>query len=137
MVLVKDVMTRELISVTEDLSIDVAIDRMIEQNVSGLPVVDEHGCLVGLLSEFDVLHLYGQDNNEETRYQPCSKCMTRDVRTIDQDASLEVAARIFQVASLRRLIVVDGPKKKLVGVLSRRDIVRCIRDGRMKLGRTK
>lgn len=130
MILVQEVMTQNPISVPQDASIDVAIDLMVEQNISGLPVVDEDNLPVGLITEYDVLQLYGKYHGDcPTRYLTCRDTMTTDIRTIRQDASLEVAAKIFQAASLRRLLVLSG--KQLVGILSRRDVVRSIRDGRL------
>lgn len=131
MVLVEDVMTRNTISVPEGAAIDVAIELMVENNISGVPVVDNSHSLVGLISEYDVLQLYGTSTEDEIGAQTCGQFMTSQVRTIQQSASLEVAAKIFQAASLRRLLVLDG--KEFVGVLSRRDVVRSIRDGRVKL----
>ena len=130
MLLVRDVMTPDAISVPQDAFIDVAIDLMIEKNLSGLPVVDQFDELVGLITEFDVLELfYEGQSTESVAGQRCCDFMTEQVRTIGQDATLEVAAKIFHASSIRRLLVVDG--KKLVGVLSRRDVVRAIRDGRL------
>jgi CBS domain-containing protein len=130
MVLVKEVMTTNPISVSQDVAIDVAIDLMVEKNVSGMPIVDESGELIGLITEYDVLQFYGKHHDDEaTGYLPCQEVMITDVRTIQQEADLGVAAKIFQAASLRRLLVVDG--KQFVGVLSRRDVVRSIRDGRL------
>ena len=132
MVLVQDVMTRDTISVPQDASIDVAIDLMVENNISGVPVVDEEHSLVGLITEYDVLQLYGKYHGEHaTRFYSCRKFMTTEIHTIREEASLDVAAKIFQSASLRRLLVLSG--KKLVGILSRRDVVRSIRDGRLSL----
>ena len=131
MTLVQDVMTKNPVSVPQAASIDVAIDLIVEKNISGLPVVNSDGALVGLITEYDVLQLYEDDAS--TRYHSCSDLMTSKVCTIGQDASLEAAAKIFHAATLRRLLVVEG--KELVGVLSRRDVVRSIRDSRVSLTR--
>ena len=130
MTLVRDMMTTEPISVPQTASIDVAIDLMVEKNISGVPVVDDSGNLVGLITEHDVLNLYETEARGTTRFHSCQELMITNVRTIGQDASLEVAANIFHAATLRRLLVVDG--NELVGILSRRDVVRCIRDSRLK-----
>jgi CBS domain-containing protein len=131
MTTVKDVMTRSVVSVPCRAVIDVAIDLMVSQNISGVPVVDLEGRLAGIISEYDVLRLCGQREAEYQPFEPCERYMTADVRTIQQDASLDAAAKIFQAASLRRLLVLDGDK--LVGILSRRDVVRCIREQRSAL----
>lgn len=129
--LVKDAMSRDIVSVPFNAVIDVAIDLMIERNVSGLPVVDSDRRLVGIITEYDILCLYEQSSEQARQFAPCREYMKTDTKTIQQDASLDVAARIFHAASLRRLIVLDG--ERLVGVLSRRDVVRSIRDRRVAL----
>jgi CBS domain-containing protein len=130
MVLVQDMMTRDPISVPQDASVDVAIDLMVEKNISGVPVVDEDDLPVGVITEFDVLQYYGKyQDNCPTRYNTCRDTMSADIRTIREDASLEVAAKIFEAVSLRRLLVLSG--NRLVGILARRDVVRSIRDGRL------
>ena len=131
MELVKEFMSRSVISVPKYAAIDVAIDLMVEHNVSGMPVVDTHNLLVGLITEYDILNLYGKSDDECAKHEPCEKYMTTEVKTVQQDASLEVAATIFRAASLRRLLVLDG--ERFVGILSRRDIVRRIRDKRAGL----
>ena len=52
---VSDIMTRELVSVAPDASIDTAIDRMLDHHISDLPVIDKAGRLVGILTEGDLL----------------------------------------------------------------------------------
>ena len=130
MTLVKDVMTDAVVSVTAHAAIDVVIDLMVEKGISSLPVLDEQERLVGIISEYDVLELLGQPESEDPLCEPCENYMTTSLKTISKDASLEVATKIFHMASLRRLLVVDG--KTLVGVLSRRDVVRRIRDERLE-----
>ncbi len=129
MSLIKDVMTQSPLSVPDTAAIDVAIDLMVERDISGVPVVDEEGKLAGLITEHDVLCLFESNAGDSARFQSCRDLMVSDVRTIDQNASLEVAAKIFHAATLRRLLVVDGDE--LVGILSRRDVVKTIRDSRM------
>jgi len=129
MVLVKDVMTRNTIAIPKHAEIDVAIDLMVENSISGVPVVDENDSLVGLITEYDVLQLYGNPGAGCQEHAPCERYMTHEVKTVQQSAALDVAAKIFQVASLRRLLVLDG--EKFVGVLSRRDVVRSMRDSRL------
>ena len=126
--LVKDVMTRNLVTVPADAMVDVAIDLMLNENISGVPAVDDEGNLVGLITEYDVLKLYHDNGHDEHPFASCDDFSTHQIRTIQQDASMETAAKIFQAASLRRLLVVDG--SKLVGILSRRDVLRCIRESR-------
>lgn len=125
---VKDIMTRSPVTIPVDATIDAAIDVMVTRGISGLPVVDKYGRLVGIITEYDVLHLYNRAGGRDDLYEPCEGFMTRSIRTISQDASLDVAASIFHAAAIRRLMVVDG--ERLTGILSRRDVLRCIREQR-------
>lgn len=131
---VEDAMTRSVISVPKSATIDVAIGLLIEKSLSGLPVVDEHGSLVGVITEYDILDLFPTDGTDSFPIEACEKYMTPNVRTIQKDASLEIAVKIFRATSIRRLIVMDGDR--LAGVLSRRDIVRCIYESRTSLSAT-
>jgi len=127
MQLAKDIMTRDVVCVPSTAIVDVAIDMMLNHNVSGVPVVDDSQRLVGVITEFDVLKLFGR-NDRSALYADCDSFMTRNVKSIQAEASVEVAARIFQASPIRRLLVVSG--ETLVGVLSRRDILRCIHEQR-------
>lgn len=131
MLLVKDVMTSDPVSVPQSASIDAAIDLIVERNISCVSIVDDYGSLVGVITEYDVLKLFDDGDGAKPKTQICRDFMTSRVRTIQQDACLSVAANIFRMASLRRLMVLD--QDRLVGVLSRRDVVRSIRDGRLSL----
>jgi CBS domain-containing protein len=131
MLLVKDVMTRDPISIPQNASIDAAIDLIVERNISCVSIVDDYGNLVGVITEYDILKLFDDGYGDKPKTQICRDFMTPKVRTIQQEACLSVAANIFRMASLRRLMVLD--QDKLVGVLSRRDVVRSIRDGRLCL----
>ena len=124
--LVKDRMARDVVSVPYYAVVDVAIELMLTENVSGVPVVDDDYRLLGVLTEFDVLQLCGEQDSSS--YATCEQFMTRQVKAVQQDTSLEIAAKIFRAAAIRRLLVLSG--EKLVGVLSRRDILRSIHENR-------
>lgn len=128
MAIVKDIMSKSLVTVPHFAEVDVAIEMMVIKDVSAVAVVDSQGALLGVISEYDVLKLCGQSAEAAQRLESCATYMTSPVKTISPHASLEVVAKIFQAASVRRLFVVDGDR--LVGVISRRDVLRYIRDNR-------
>src|SRR5262249_43615491 len=84
--------------------------------------------LLGVISEYDVLQLFGKSANSDLALDSCAKYMTSPVKTVSPHASLDVVAKIFKAASIRRLFVVDG--EQLVGVIARRDVLRHIRSNR-------
>ena len=122
---VKDIMTDRVVGVGPDATIDEAITLLLDHRVSGLPVVDDNGLLLGVISEIDIIDLVYKADIEASTVRDY---MTRDVRSLDAEASLDDAAGIFCRKSIRRIpIVRDG---RLVGVLSRRDLIRFVREVR-------
>ncbi len=121
----KDIMTDSVVTVAPGAKIDDAVELLLNHRVSGLPVVDAERHLLGVISEIDIIDLvYNADIEAST----VRDHMTHDVRTIDADASLDDAASIFCATSIRRIPVIQHGR--LVGILSRRDLIRFMRDVR-------
>ncbi|MBP0047753.1 CBS domain-containing protein [Marinobacterium sp. AK62] len=128
-VTVQDYMATNLISFSPETGLFDAIRAFQEYGISGAPVVDSEGMLVGILSELDCLRaILTQTYHEEEmgsgghvgQYMSCS------VDTIPHDADLTQAARAFIDKGRRRLPVVHG--SKLVGQISRRDVLRAVEE---------
>lgn len=143
--LVKEVMTPNVITVTTTDSLSKAITLMIQDHLSGLPVLDGIGELVGILSEGDLLRRVelGSGSTDEswlsrllssrgsaetfrlTHGRQVGDVMSEGPITIEADASLGDAARLMQKHRIKRLPVMrDG---ELVGLLSRADFVKALR----------
>ena len=120
---VKDVMTDRVVTVGPEATIDEAVSLLLDHKVSGLPVIENGGRLVGVISEIDIIDLvYNADIETST----VGDHMTRDIHSLDAEASLDDAPMIFCTQSIRRIpIVRDG---RLVGIVSRRDMIRFVRD---------
>lgn len=131
MLRIKDVMAQPVISVAPNSLIEDALDLMLTNSISGLPVVDENKRLVGLISEFDILMLLDEDPDEFRLIEPVVNLMTAEVDTIDEEQPLQTAAKLFWEGSLRRLPVLR--EGELVGMVSRRDVVRVIRQERLRM----
>ena len=112
---VGDVMTHNVITVSPQTPVTEAAERLAANRITGMPVVDEHGSLVGVVSEFDIIGKSGRTVGE---------IMTRGVISVSPQTPLEEAAHILTGARIRRLPVLDGAQ--LVGIISRADIVRRI-----------
>ena len=119
---VKNVMTDSPIVVHPETTIDDAIEVLLNHRVSGLPVVDRQGFLVGVISEIDIIDLVYKADIDGSLV---GDFMCREIQSLNADASLDDAASLFCGKNIRRIpIVQDG---KLVGVLSRRDLIRFVR----------
>lgn len=130
-VVARDIMARKLITLSPDMGIYDAIDRLLSCKISGAPVV-KHGKLVGILSEKDCLNVLLQlVLHELPNSKPVSAYMTKDVRTIDEDLDILSIGSLFVSKPYRRLPVVDDTGV-LVGQISRRDVLAAIPKMRKK-----
>ncbi len=122
---VADYMSRRLITLSPDMSVNEAIRLLLEHSISGAPVL-ENGALIGVFSESDCLKGAIQASYHETGIGSVAEYMTASVQTIDADHSVLEAADIFLRDRRRRLPVLE--QGKLVGQISRRDILRAMDD---------
>jgi CBS domain-containing protein len=120
---VVDLMTTEVIAVSRETGLRDAARLMFRNRVSGLPIVDEVGALVGIITEADFLKLE-VERQEGTRGQgdTVGDVMSRGVVTVPPNVEIYEAAKIMAVQEVKRLPVVDEDNR-LLGVISRSDIV--------------
>lgn len=133
LVTVRDIMHTNIISVAPNALIEHALDLMIEQKISGLPVVDHDGKLVGLISEFDALELMCDESHEYWPVEPVAGLMTTCVESVSPELLVSDLAHIFHDGSIRRFPVIEDGR--LVGIVSRRDVVKAIRAERLLYAR--
>ncbi len=142
---VADIMTREVITVTPETSLRELAELFKEHHIGSLPVVDDHGVPLGIVTESDlieqgrslhiptvislfdwVIPLGGekslQRDVQRITAQKVGEIYSRDLISIAPDAPVSTAADIMSNRRLNALPVLDGGK--LVGILSRIDIIR-------------
>ncbi|MDQ6692480.1 MAG: CBS domain-containing protein [Candidatus Dormibacteraeota bacterium] len=112
MIPVKEIMSRKVITIDQDLGVGEVADLLTRSHITGAPVVDREGHVVGIVSEIDVLSKPGQK---------VSDIMSRHVISIGEDSSVEQAARLLADQRIRRLPVMA--QGRMVGLLSRSDIL--------------
>ena len=122
--LVSEFMATNLLTLAPDTDISAAVDFLLEHKISGAPVVDEQGVLVGVISEKDCLRLLATGVNHERATGSVAMYMTRDPQIIPPNMDIYFAAGLFLTKPYRRFPVVDDGQ--LVGQISRRDILRAI-----------
>jgi CBS domain-containing protein len=131
-------MTTTVITIGPEASLKEAARRMVEAGISGLPVTDDSGALIGMITEADFVKsesgrraakrarllrwLTSQDEVPDDRLA-VSDVMTTEVVTLGPDADHAEAARVMRKAGIKRIPVLDG-SGKLVGLVSRSDILR-------------
>ena len=123
--LVADFMATNLFTLSPETDIRDAVDFLLEHKISGAPVVDAEGTLVGVISEKDCLRLLATGDDEHERASgTVASFMTREPATLPSSMDVYFAAGVFLTRPYRRFPVVD--EGKLVGQISRRDILRAI-----------
>ena len=122
----RDYMVRDVVTFSPDTDVMDAISVLVEHAISGAPVVDDHGNLVGILSEKDCLKIALEAGYYGERAGPVEQYMTRKVDTFEADTPIADVARLFIESNRRRYPVLDGTR--LVGQISRRDVLHAIRD---------
>ncbi len=126
--LVTDYMTVEkhLISFQPDTDIYFAIETLINRSISGAPVVNKKGNLVGVLSEKDCLRVLMDMGMHDMPAGLVQEFMTKEVVTIESTKTILDAVWLFRNSAFRRFPIVEG--KKLVGLLTRRDVLRAVKN---------
>jgi len=122
--LVKDYMTRTLVTFKPDTNVLDAVHMLVEHRIAGAPVVDDEGNLVGMLSELDCMKVALQAGYHEMYGGPVSDYMSKGVMTVNAEMSIVDLAQMFADKGFRRFPVTD--KNRLVGQVSRRDVLRAL-----------
>lgn len=124
----EDCMVREVVTVRPDTDAYDAIALLLKHRISGMPVVDESGKLVGILSEIDCLETLIDSRYHNMPTALVKDLMSRDLQTVSPDTDILKIAELFLHERYRRLPVLD--KGRLVGQVSRRDVLRALEDMR-------
>jgi CBS domain-containing protein len=122
---VREFMDRYVETIPPDMSIIDAVDFLLEKRITGAPVADAKGDLVGLLSEFDCLRILTQSNKGGAA--PKGKVrdyMTAVIQTIPPTMDIYRCAGLFMSVPYRRLPVVETGR--LVGAITRFDLLRAV-----------
>ena len=131
---VTEIMSRPVVSVTPDTTIKEAAAILVDRGLSGLPVLDAVGTLVGIISEADLLEIEARPDprSQATPMGPTAnstpvlvgEVMTRDVVMVADTAEVSQAARLMLDHGVKRLPVVRDDH--VIGIVSRRDLVKVI-----------
>jgi CBS domain-containing protein len=141
---IRDIMSTRVISITPNASILEAIRLMLQNHISGLPVIDPSGALVGVVTEGDFLRrsetgterkrprwlefLLGSgrlaDEYVQTHARRVDEVMTHEPVTIAEDAGLDEAVDIMERRRIKRLPVVRGGQ--VIGIVSRANLLHAL-----------
>jgi CBS domain-containing protein len=139
--IVSDVMTKDVLSITKYESIMRVANIITEKNISGLPVVDNEKKVIGIITQADILsmvgvgrvhtfkdllkYMLGEPLPERRIGDHVGDIMTSPAITIKPDTNIAEAVRIMDEKKIRRLTVVDG-NNTLIGIITRADILKAV-----------
>jgi CBS domain-containing protein len=141
---VRDIMSTRVVSIAPDANVLEAVRLMLQNHISGLPVIDRSGALVGVVTEGDFLRrsetgterkrprwlefLMGPrrlaDEYVHTHARKVEDVMTREPITITEDAALDEVVRIMERRRIKRLPVMRGAQ--VVGIVSRANLLHAL-----------
>ncbi len=144
MVQIKEIMATEVITVSTSDSVELCAKLLQENNISGLPVLDDTGKVAGIVTEGDLIRRASRikapgyleilggliylgspkkfvEELQRAMSLEAGQLMSTDVISVKPDDTIEQAATLMVDNSINRLPVIDG--EKLVGIVSRRDIM--------------
>jgi CBS domain-containing protein len=124
--LVKDYMSGRLVTFSPQTDVLDAIHELVLHRIAGAPVVDDHGQLVGMLSELDCLKVALTANYHDERGGPVAEYMTTETETVEADMNIIDLAQRFLDSGFRRYPVVTD--NRLIGQISRRDVLRALEE---------
>ncbi|MBO6523881.1 MAG: CBS domain-containing protein [Balneolaceae bacterium] len=127
-ILARDFMTKKLITFSPGQPLNEVIQILISKGISGGPVLNEKGELIGVISEGDCLKevVKGKYNNSPQMMGVVEDYMTADPVTVGPNENIFEIAQLFLKLRLRRFPVLD--QGKLVGQISQRDVMAAIQD---------
>ena len=123
---IKDYMCASHVLFTPDMEIMKAIQVLVKNRISGAPVINERGDLIGLLSEKDCMKVSINAGYHEQHGGKVQDYMNKQVTTVEADSTIIDMARLFLEKEPRRYPVVED--NRLVGQISRRDVLRALVD---------
>jgi predicted transcriptional regulator len=132
---VSDYMARRLVTFHAQDNVVEAMAVLLDKKISGAPVVDDSGNLVGVLSEADMMEIVIQDSYYDESMGIVADYMKTNVDVVDPDTDIYALAERFQKEHRRRYPVVKNGK--LLGQISRRDVLQAAEDFLMHTERKK
>jgi CBS domain-containing protein len=119
----RDIMTRKVITIRPEASAQEAAQLLYTHRISGLPVVDDHAKIIGIVTEADIISKVDREGLQ------VGDIMSREIIAVGEETPVDEIAALLTERRIKRVPVVsDG---KLVGIVSRADIVHAVALGHL------
>ncbi len=118
-----EIMSNEVLTCTALTTLEEALKIMINNRITGMPVVDGEGKLVGIVSESDLIKLFGVMKDPDQAFFQQPIMYSTDFHTISANTPLTEIINVFIKTRTRRLPVIDE-NRRLIGIVSKRDLMK-------------
>ncbi len=119
----RDIMTRKVCTVAPDASVLEAAQLLDRMHISGLPVLNVEGKIIGMITEADIISKVNREGLH------VADIMSREITVVDEETAVGEIAMILSERKIKRVPVVNNDK--LVGIVSRGDIVHAVAQGHL------
>jgi CBS domain-containing protein len=116
----RDIMTRHVYTTSPDEPVRNAARVLAERHISGMPVMDAAGVIIGMLTEADIIGKQGERVHD---------IMSREIISVSEETPVDEIARLLSQRKIKRVPVLTNGR--LVGLVSRADIVAAVAEGHL------
>lgn len=121
----KDIMATKVVTLEPDMDVMDAMHTLAQHRISGAPVVNTRGTVVGMLTERDCLRTFViASYHGEGSSGAVAEFMSHEVQSVEADTSLLDITELFVTTKYRRYPVMHD--NQMIGIISRRDVIRAI-----------
>ena len=117
----KDIMTKDVVSVDPDATLEDAIRILLSSKISGMPVCDRDRRVLGIISEKDIVSFIFSGNVKTTKVK---EAMSTKITSFPPDADIDKISLTMGEKVIRRVPIIENGK--LVGIISRRSILKTV-----------
>ncbi len=121
----RDIMSTDLLTVEANTSLEDVVKLIVSERVTGVPVVDSEGHMVGVCSDYDVIRQFSKAKRKESEVFRNQIHYSKKVETVSTETLLSEIAEKFVTMKYRRLPVIDQ-EGRLVGIITRRDMMKVL-----------
>lgn len=121
MIKAKDIMTKNVVTVGPDAALTETTEILVRNEISGLPVIDGGGNMIGIITEKDILNSAFRGNLYDKKVKDV---MSQNVISFSPEVGIEKIALSFGNKPFRRVPIIEN--NRVVGIISRRDIIRVV-----------
>ncbi len=118
----REIMRKPVIATTPRASVRDIANQLVEKGFSGMPVAERDGTVVGIITEADILRAFSQ--NKQLEKLTAENIMSTEPTTVDVETPIEAVILVLQELHVLRVPVTEGGK--LVGIISRSDVIRAV-----------